>query len=66
VSKRKNTPTHGRRLKAHPAAAAGEPNAITPEGWARALVYRGLATVAILDNPRPDTPNNRTTERRTR
>jgi hypothetical protein len=54
VSKRKNSPTHGRRREAHPAAAAGEPNAFGPEALARELVRRGKATVGILDNPRYD------------
>ena len=48
---RRNAPAHGRRLKAHPAAFAGEANAIKPEGMARELVRRGLASEAILDNP---------------
>jgi hypothetical protein len=52
---RRNTASHGRRLKAHPAAFAGEPNAIGPEGMARSLVERGLASEAILDR----TPNTR-------
>jgi hypothetical protein len=48
---RKNIASHGRRLKAHPAAFAGEPNPIGPEALARSLVRRGLASEAILDNP---------------
>ena len=65
---RRNAATHGRRLKAHPAAFAGEANAIKPEGMARSLVERGLATEAILDyptrldrpTPRKETDNDRT------
>jgi hypothetical protein len=48
---RRNAATHGRRLKAHPAAFAGEVNVIKPEGMARELVRRGLASEAILDFP---------------
>ena len=50
---RRNSATHGRRLKAHPAAFKAEPIPIGPEGMARSLVERGLATKSILD--RPDT-----------
>jgi|GEM_PF-3035343 hypothetical protein len=63
---RRNTASHGRRLKAHPAAFAGEPNAIGPEGMARSLVERGLASELILDHPRQDTANNRTERRNNR
>jgi hypothetical protein len=48
---RRNTRAHGRRLTAHPAAFAGKPNVIKPEGMARSLVERGLASEAILDYP---------------
>jgi hypothetical protein len=48
---RRNAAAHGRRLKAHPAAFAGEANAIGPEGMARSLVERGLASEVILESP---------------
>jgi len=48
---RRNTRAHGRRLTAHTAAFAGEANAIGPEGMARSLVERGLASEVILDYP---------------
>jgi hypothetical protein len=48
---RRNTATHGRRLAGHPTTYAGEANPISPEGLARELVRRGLASEAILDYP---------------
>lgn len=49
---RKNFDTkHGRRLKAHPVKAVPGPSPIGPEGMARLLVERGLASELILDNP---------------
>jgi hypothetical protein len=49
---RKNFNTkHGRRLAGHPTTYAGEANTIGPEGMARSLVERGLASETILDYP---------------
>ena len=61
---RRNSATHGRRLKPHPVMVVAEMNVITGESLARDLVRRGLATKSILDRPdNPHTPAERTYRR---